>query len=61
MKRRYDPAIYRALKDLGLSNRKIAAQLGVDERSVRRGLDGYTPSRLRKLLLELANELDAHL
>ncbi len=63
MRRRFDPSVYVALKDAGNSNAETARKLGVDEASVRRGLKaaGYRKSRLRTLLLDVADELDARL
>lgn len=60
-KSKVDPRAYTALRDQGFSNREIGALLRVDEASVRRGLRsrGYRPpSRLRELLLEMADVLD---
>lgn len=61
MRRRYSPVVYRAMRDGGLSNRKIAELLDVDEATVRRGLKGWRPRKLttRELLMELADRLDA--
>lgn len=47
-KAKFDPSVYVALKDQGLTNREIGDKLGVDESSVRRGLHkaGYAPFKL---------------
>jgi len=47
--RKYHPSVYATLKAQGLSNREIARRLGVDEASVRRGLDTnerYVPAEM---------------
>jgi hypothetical protein len=54
--------VYVALRDGGFSNRAIANLLGVNERSVRRGLESVdyeAPSRVRELLTELAGVIEA--
>lgn len=38
MKAKFSPAVYGALHNAGMSNREIAAHLGVSETAVRRGL-----------------------
>lgn len=53
--------MYAALRNGGFSNREIAGMLGVNEASVRRGLKsvGYeAPSRVRRLLIDLADEIE---
>lgn len=66
--RRFDPRVYRALRQTypELSNREIAAMLGVNEASVRRGLAREPESRartVRELLHRLGDVLapDPHL
>jgi antitoxin HicB len=42
-------AFYTAIRELKLSKVQLAAQLGVDEREVRRLLDPYHPSKLNRI------------
>jgi antitoxin HicB len=42
-------ALYTAIRDLKLSKVQLAAELGVDEREVRRLLDPYHPSKLNRI------------
>lgn len=53
-KAKFDPSVYTALKEQGLTNREIGDKLGVDEASVRRGLHkaGYAPFKLPKPFLD---------
>jgi len=43
MKAKFDPVVYSALRNAGMSNREIAVQLGVSEAAVRRGLKDVPP------------------
>lgn len=61
---KYSPEVYLAMRDGGLSNRRIGELLGVDEATVRRSLKRYKPARrakrtVRDVLNELAGLLDA--
>lgn len=59
---RYEPAVYVAMRDGGLSNRKIAAYLDVDEATVRRGLARVSYAErqptVRTVLAQLAELLE---
>jgi predicted transcriptional regulator len=63
---KFEPDVYVRMRGTGLNNTQIARLLGVSEASVRRGLMrvGYyntpQPSRIRVLLMQLADELDEH-
>jgi len=58
---KFPPDLYTRLRNSGLNNTEIAAVLGVDEASVRRGLKAAAyeaPSRIRELLVELTEILE---
>lgn len=57
MKKKFDRAVYEALRAAGMSNREIAAQLGVNESSVRRAL-GPTQGGTERRFLVTVTELD---
>jgi len=61
VRRKFPPRVYVALRNDGFSNREIADLLSVDEASVRRGLKAVkyeAPSRVRRLLTDLADEIE---
>jgi transposase len=55
---KFDTDVYGALHEQGLSNREIAAKLGVDEASVRRGLKKYTPRPVGRRFMVTVVEVD---
>jgi hypothetical protein len=58
---KFPPRVYVALRNDGFSNREIAELLGINEASVRRGLKTVSyeaPSRVRRLLTDLADEIE---
>lgn len=58
---KYDPEVYVAMRRGGLSNRRIAALLGVNESTVRRAVaERYVekPRTVSGLLVELADLLN---
>jgi predicted transcriptional regulator len=55
---KFAPAVYRALRDQGFSNRQIAALLDVDEASVRRGLKGTSSKRSQRRFVVTVEEVD---
>jgi DNA-binding transcriptional regulator LsrR (DeoR family) len=62
--KRHHPEVYVAMKSWGLSNRRIADHLGVDEATVRRGLKKAAPVApkrgIHEVLAELADLLEQH-
>lgn len=59
---KYEPAVFVAMRDGGLTNRKIATYLGINEATVRRGLtrvnyEARQPT-VRTVLLDLAELLE---